>query len=61
MSHNIDWKFGVLLRADPVYIAYAFPTKLYGRLVGISEIFSTLAGIVIVPIAKSIIFSGKAQ
>ena len=43
------------------YIAYAFPTQLYGRLVGISEIFSTLAGIVIVPIAKSIIFSGKAQ
>lgn len=43
------------------YIAYAFPTQLYGRLVGISEIFSTLAGIVIVPIAKSIIFSVKAR
>lgn len=54
--------FGVLglfsasvFNGNMAFIAVGFPQQYYGRLLGLSEIFSTIAGLVLLPLGKSVI------
>ena len=41
-----------------VFLAFGFPQKYYGTFVGISEIFSTIAGVILVPMSNDVISHG---
>ena len=41
------------------WLAFAFPHEYYGRVVAISEIFSTLSGFSLVPLGRDVIENEK--
>jgi len=54
--------FGILgiysasvFNGNMAFIAFGFPQKFCGRLIGVAEIFSTIAGLVLIPVGQNVI------